>query len=48
MVVLVFEVAHNPRDLSRLFQWLRLTHSSRSQMLNDSMHPLLHGALGGM
>jgi hypothetical protein len=47
MIVLVFEVADTTRASSRVFQWLRLRHSLRSRLLNDSMYPLFH-VPGGM
>jgi hypothetical protein len=31
-----------------VFQWLRVRHSLRSRLLNDSMSPLSHGQPGGM
>jgi hypothetical protein len=37
VAVLVFEVADNHPASNRLFQWLRLRHSLRSRLLNDSM-----------
>jgi hypothetical protein len=44
VVVLVFESPLTTRASNRLFRWMRLRHSLRSRLLNDSMSPLSHPA----
>jgi hypothetical protein len=48
VVVLALEVADDHAASSTVFQWLRLRHSLRSRLLNDSMCPLFHGVPGGI